>query len=107
MSVREAAARLGISPAQVRKRIGDRSLVAVRSDRKWRIPVFQFVGDRLAPGLHIVLRALPADLHPLEVLGWLLGPEPDLEVGGSSVSPLAWIKAAGDPSRAAALARDL
>jgi excisionase family DNA binding protein len=107
LSTREAAALLRIGTREVRRRIRQRTLLALQSGRAWQIPAFQFVGNEPIRGLDAVLQAVPPDLHPVEVVGWLSATEPDLEIAGAPVSPLKWLKAGGDPTRAAAIAHDL
>ncbi len=107
LSVSEAAKRLRVDPSRIRQLLSNGSLYGLKVKGEWRLPRFQFTTRGLVPGVEQVLRALPDDLHPVEVLTWLGSPDPDLEVGERSVSPLEWLRSGGDPERARAVARDL
>jgi hypothetical protein len=54
-----------------------------------------------------VNQAIPQDCHPLAVDGFFHTDQPELEVGGTVLSPLAWLQQGGDPSVVQALAGDL
>ncbi len=47
-------------------------------------------------GLDRVFAALPHDLHPVAVAGFLRTPHPDLTLGGRPVTPLEWLRSGGD-----------
>jgi excisionase family DNA binding protein len=106
-SVGEAAKRLHVDQSRIRQLLANGSLYGVKLRGEWRLPRFQFTARGAVPGIHEVLRALPEDLHPVEVLTWLGNPDPDLEIGDQSVSPLDWLRSGGDPERASEVARDL
>jgi hypothetical protein len=108
LSVDEAAARLGRDPSRIRQRIRDRSLWAIATDGGSRLPRIQFAdAGAEIPGMGPVLKALPASLHPVSIVGWLTRPKPDLEIGGMAVSPRDWLLAGGGPDEVVALAEDL
>ena len=108
LSVAEAADRLGVTGSRVRQMLGQHLLYGVRPrGRAWVLPSWQFAGDRLLPGVEVVNQALPRDCHPLAVDGFLRTDQPELEVGGTTLSPLAWLRQGGDPSVVQALAGDL
>jgi excisionase family DNA binding protein len=107
LSVAEAAKRLRVDQSRIRQLLSNGSLYGLKVKGEWRLPRFQFTTRGLVPGVEQVLRALPDDLHPVEVLTWLGSPDPDLEVGERSLSPLEWLRSGGDPERASAVARDL
>lgn len=107
IAVSETARRMGVNQSRVRQMLGGRSLFGIKGERGWQVPLFQFAGDRPIPGVSAVLRAMPEDLHPVEVWAWLSSPEPDLEVRGRAVSPLAWLRSGGSPEPVARLATDL
>ncbi len=88
-----AAKRLGVTDARIRQRIDERSLLALRRGRSWRLPRFQFVGEGEVPGWSIVCRRLPAAASPVAIERWLLLPHPDLVVGASEerMAPLKWL----------------
>lgn len=102
----EAAARLKVEGARVRQRLADRSLYGLKSEAgEWRLPAFQFdAAGQPIPHLGVVLQALPADLHPLEVESWLTSADPDLELEGVQLTPLQWLCAGGEVSQVVELA---
>jgi hypothetical protein len=106
-TVREVATRIGLTEGRIRqmRRAGD--LFAVREREIWRLPWFQFDGDRPVRGLERVIRELPTDIHPVAVLRLLTLPNPDLELDGRAVSPLTWLRSGADPAPIAELAADL
>ncbi|BEP14381.1 hypothetical protein acdb102_26920 [Acidothermaceae bacterium B102] len=111
LSVPEAAARLGVDGSRVRHRIAAGELWALHgSGRRRLLPVLQFSADGgVVPGLSDVLRALPDDLHPLEVAGFLTGRRTDLRLRGRDQSPVDWLVRGGgvaDVVAAAAGVRD-
>jgi hypothetical protein len=73
----------------------------------WRLPLFQFTGTGVLPGLDQVVPALPEGLHPLAVANWFTGANVDLDTGSGPVSPLDWLTAGGDPAPVARLASAL
>lgn len=97
LSGRELAERWGIDPSRVRHRARDGSLYAVRAVRALRFPSWQFDGDvRPLPALPRILAALPADLHPLEVEGWMTTANGNLIVDGRATTPRDWLIGGGD-----------
>ncbi len=107
-SVAELAAALGVDASRVRHRAGDGALYAVKVGRSNRFPVWQLdAADRPIVGLREVLSALPDDLHPLEVEGFMLTPQPELRVGRHDLSPRDWLVGGGRPSVVAGLADSL
>ena len=103
----EAAKRLGVSPSRVRQMLAERSLLAVKDGGEWHVLELQFQQRRLVPNIGAVARAMPAGLALVGIANWLTTPEPDLEIGDTSVSPLEWLSAGGDPGLVAALAAEL
>ncbi len=105
--VAEVAERLGVTRARIRQRAVERTLLAIREDDEWRFPRGQF--DDAAPirGLPAVSLALPADLHPVAVWGFLTEPSTDLPVDDRPASPLDWLRSGGSPEPVAAIAREL
>lgn len=111
LSVLEAAARLGVDGSRVRHRIAAGELWALHGPGRRRLlPALQFAADGgVVPGLAEVLRALPDDLHPLEVSGFLTGRRTDLRLRGRDQSPVDWLVRGGgvaDVVAAAAGVRD-
>ena len=106
-TVREVAVRIARTEGRVRQMLRARELFAVREGDAWRVPWFQFDGDRPVRGIDRVIRELPADIHPVAVFRLLTSPNPDLELGGRPVSPLAWLRSGADPLPIVELAADL
>ncbi len=109
LTVQQAAQKLGVDGSRIRQRLLARSLYGIRLRDGWRIPSFQFDGDRLLPGLGDVIGKLPSGLHPLAVANWFLTPNPDLTMGDdeTSLSPRDWLRAGMDAGQVADLASDL
>lgn len=105
LSPEEAANLLGVNASRVRQRLGERRLFGVKDGRAWRLPMFQFVEDRLVPGIDVALASLPQDLHPVAVHRWFRSPHPDLEPEtGVPLTPLEWLIQGLEPARIAELA---
>lgn len=106
LPVAEVAGAMGVSRARVQQLVSDHAVWAIRDDLdRWRLPRQQFGADgRPLPGFAEVARALPQHAHPLEVLGFLTTPQPELRLRGDELTPLQWLAAGGDPAQAAALA---
>lgn len=107
LTTREAARRLGVSDARVRQRLQERTLLAVREGRAWKLPPFQFTAAGEVPGWAPVCAALPRNASPVAVERWLSLPHPDLVVGESPVPPREWLLAGRPPEAVAALAGEL
>ena len=105
--VAEIARDLGIDPSRVRHRVAEGALFAIRIGRRVYLPDWQFDHGAPLPSLRGILSALPGDLHPLEVAGFMTGPQPELEIRGRAVSPRTWLAAGGDPRPVIELARGL
>ena len=105
LTVREAAAVLGLSDRQIRYRFARRRLLGVRTATGWRLPRFQFRGSAVLRGLEQVLAAFPEDVHPLAVQRFLHTPHMDLSHDGKRVSPATWLEAGGERDVVAALIR--
>jgi hypothetical protein len=97
LTVPAAAARLGVDSSRVRHRIKDGELWALPATAGRRLlPAVQFAPTGgLVPGLPETLAALPADLHPLEVAGFLTGRRPELRLRGRELSPVDWLSRGG------------
>jgi hypothetical protein len=101
---------LGVKSSRVRQRIADRSLYAIAVGKERRFPQVQFHEGDLVPGVGKVLKALPEDLHPVEVESWLMSPNPDLLAGGEegeALSPREWLISGGSASVLVSMAREL
>lgn len=101
LTTREVAARIGVSPSTVTRRIERRELLAVRDSRgRLLLPAWQFTRAAALPGWHEVAPALAGiDLRTVEAF---LEAEQD-ELDG--LSALAWLSAGRDPQPVAALAQ--
>lgn len=101
----EVAIGLGVSASRVRQKRLAGELWAIPDGQTWVFPVLQFeTGDdggptRLVRGLDRVFKALPADLHPVAVAGFLRTPQPDLH-HGRAMTPLEWLRDGGDVEQA-------
>lgn len=108
----EVATGLGISDSRVRQKRAARELWAIPDGQSWLFPVSQFDTDpntggplRQVRGLAQVFQALPPDLHPVAVDGFLHTPQPDLDHGRGAQSPLDWLRDGGDVALAVAAAQ--
>lgn len=110
-TVDEAAARLGVDVNWIRDRLTADSpaLYGVRLESGWRLPQFQFDGDRLLPGLEQVLAVLDPELHPVAVQRWFTTPDPDLVAGteSSPFSPRDWLRSGLPVAEVVRIARHL
>lgn len=106
-SVKQIAARMRVSDAAIRQRLGKRQLYGVKVMHEWRIPAFQFDGDRVVDHFEEVAPALPPDLHPVEAFLWFTTPTADLQIRGRDVSPRQWLRSGGKPEPVIDLARNL
>lgn len=101
-TVDEVAAALGVNESRIRQRRLDHSLWAIDVDNQWLFPVMQFEENNRGPGrrqirgLDQVFKALPHDLHPVAVAGFLTTPQPNLLLEGNPTSPVIWLRSGGD-----------
>ena len=109
LSPAQAAARLGgITQARVRQMIREGALYAVQVDGRWKIPLFQFDRDGLAPNIGAVNAVVPRTLDAVSVLRWYTTPDAGLETpDGRTLSPLAWLRGGMDPAPVVEMAHDL
>ncbi|MUL78962.1 hypothetical protein [Mycolicibacterium sp. CBMA 226] len=101
---------LDLSAPQVQRMRVAGELWAILDQQVWLFPVIQFdidsvTGDpvRQVRGLAEVLKALPADLHPVAIEGFLRTPQPDLYCGRAQ-TPLDWLREGGDIDAVVAIA---
>lgn len=99
-SAKEVADLLGVNESRVRQRRLARTLWAIETGDGWVFPALQFqdvVGKRRQiRHLDRVLPALPADLHPVAVAGFLTTAQSNLRVSDRAVSPVEWLAGGGD-----------
>src|SRR5258708_33708776 len=109
LSAAEAAKLLRVDVSRVRQRLREGSLFGIEYEGSWRLPRFQFERRLVVPGLTRVLKSLPADLFPLDVVDWFLLPEPDLELArdAAPLSPREWLLCGRPIEAVVSLARDL
>lgn len=109
LDVNAAAHLLGVDPTRIRQRLRERSLYGIRRDsRTWLLPRFQFDGEQEIPHLGEVLRALPDDLHPRSVEGFLSVPKPELvDDRDEPTTPREWLRTGGPAGPVVALASAL
>ncbi len=109
LSAAEAAKLLRVDVSRVRQRLRERSLFGLEYEGSWRLPRFQFERRLVIPGLAKVLKALPSDLFPLDVVDWFLLPDPELQSDNdaSPLSPREWLLSGRMIETVAKLARDL
>jgi hypothetical protein len=96
ISVPQAAELLHVDASRVRHRLGDRALYGFKIGSSIRLPLWQFEGGAPIPGLRSVLAALPSDLHPLEVAGFMTTADADLAIAEEPTSPRDWLIHGGD-----------
>src|SRR6202012_2204369 len=93
LSAAQVAKLLGVDVSRIRQRLRDRSLFGIENEGNWRLPRFQFERRRVIPGLSQVLKALPEDLFPLDMVDWFVLPDTDLQLDSDAapVSPREWL----------------
>jgi hypothetical protein len=108
-SAAEAAKLLHVDVSRVRQRLRERSLFGIEHEGSWRLPRFQFERRLVIPGLAQILKALPPDLFPLDVVDWFLLPDSDLQLDSDTapLSPREWLLSGRPLDAVVALARDL
>jgi hypothetical protein len=108
-STAAAAKLLNVDVSRVRQRLRDRSLFGIEYEGSWRVPRFQLERRHTLPGLAQVLRALPEDLFPLDVVDWFVLPDSDLlpGEGAEPLSPRDWLLSGRPVDAVVTLARDL
>lgn len=107
----DVATGLGVSASRVRQKRLARELWAIPDGQTWVFPVLQFeTGDDGGPtrqvrGLDQVFKALPVDLHPVAVAGFLRTPQPSL-FQGRPMTPVEWLRDGGAVDQAVTAAVD-
>ena len=108
LTVPEAARRLGVDDSRIRQRLAARTLYGIKLRDGWRLPLWQFDGNGLLPGVARVISRLDTELHPLTVQDWMLTPTPDFaDDHHDAMSPRDWLRTGHDPEEVAALAAEL
>lgn len=108
-SAAEAAKLLHVDVSRVRQRLRERSLFGIEHEGSWRLPRFQFERRLVIPGLAQILKALPPDLFPLDVVDWFLLPDSDLQLDSdtAALSPRDWLLSGRPIDAVVTLAGDL
>jgi hypothetical protein len=109
LSAAEAAKLLHVDVSRVRQRLRERSLFGIEHEGSWRLPRFQFERRLVIPGLAQTLKALPADLFPLDVVDWFALPDSDLQLDSDTapMSPREWLLSGRPVETVVKLASDL
>jgi hypothetical protein len=105
----EAAKLLHVDVSRVRQRLRERSLFGIEHEGSWRLPRFQFERRLVIPGFAQILKALPPDLFPLDVVDWFLLPDSDLQLDSDTtpLSPREWLLSGRPIDAVVTLASDL
>jgi hypothetical protein len=109
LSAAEAAKLLHVDVSRVRQRLRERSLFGIEHEGSWRLPRFQFERRLVIPGLARILKALPPDLFPLDVVDWFALPDSDLQLDSDAapMSPREWLLSGRPVETVVKLASDL
>jgi hypothetical protein len=106
--VAAAARLLRVNTSRIRQRLIARELYGIKEGKKWLLPRFQFLGNRLVPGIERVIPHIRPEQHPLGTVNWFHIPNPDLAIGEDEVptTPLDWLASGRDPTAVAELVGD-
>lgn len=109
LSAAEAAKLLRVDVSRVRQRLRERSLFGIEYEGSWRLPRLQFERRLVIPGLAQVLKSLPPDLFPLDIVDWFVLTDPDLQLDSDAapLSPRKWLLSGRPIETVVTLARDL
>jgi excisionase family DNA binding protein len=108
LTVREAAALLGVSEGRVRQKVSSGRFYSVRVRGERRLPRFQFSEGGEVPGMGEVTRSVAGGVHPLQ--NFFMSPNPDLYLDAEEevpVSPRDWLLSGGTPEAVIPMAREL
>lgn len=97
----ETAAHLCVLPSTLRKRIQARRLLGFWSeaDKCWKLPEIQFHRGWPLDGLEQLLKAMPVQILPAEIYGFLTTPRLDLKGEDSrALTPIEWLREGRDRS---------
>ncbi len=104
----QAAALIGVHVGRVRKMLtNEASLYGFKVHGRWQIPIFQFTETGLIPNIDKVNASLDRALHPVAVYRWFTNSDPELDIEGVVLSPLAWLKAGCGAETVCRIAADL
>jgi hypothetical protein len=103
VSIKEAAAILGVDRSRVSRRITGKTLWAFDLQGSRRIPRWQLLGEELLPGLEVIVPAIPRDTTPAVLDAFMHTPQPDFD----DRTPIEHLAAGGDPTLVAGFIADL
>jgi hypothetical protein len=103
VSIKEAAAMLGVDRSRVSRRITGKALWAFDLQGSRRIPRWQFLGNELLPGLEVIVPAIPRGTTPAVLDVFMHTPQPDFD----DRTPIEHLAAGGDPALVAGFIADL
>jgi hypothetical protein len=103
VSIKEAAAILGVDRSRVSRRITGKALWAFDLQGSRRIPRWQLLGEELLPGLEVIVPAIPRDTTPAVMDVFMHTGQPDFD----DRTPIEHLAAGGDPSLVAGFIADL
>lgn len=104
VGIAEAALLLDVDRSRVSQRLSAGNLWSFRLGRSRRLPRWQFTPDgRSLPGLGVLVAAIPTELSPESVAGFMDTPQPELE----GRTPAAHLAGGGDPGPVAELVASL
>lgn len=108
-STQQAAVVLELDPSNIRRGVQDGRYLAVRVAGRLRLPAWQFIDattthragshDAAAgastvplPNLRALVSAIPGDVHPQAIAGFMQTPQPELD----DMTPIEWVTGGGD-----------
>jgi hypothetical protein len=103
VSIKEAAAILGVDRSRVSRRITGKALWAFDLQGSRRIPRWQFLGEELLPGLDVIVPAIPRGTTPAVLEVFMHTPQSDFD----DRTPIELLAAGGDPALVAGFIADL
>jgi len=106
LSTAEVADKLGIDDSRVRHRNAKGNLYSFLAGNRRRYPKWQFTNSDavpVVPGLATVTAAIPEDMHPTTVSGFMTTPQEDLLLGHEPVSPIEWLVRGGEATSVATI----
>lgn len=103
VSIKDAAAILGVDRSRVSRRISGNALWAFNLQGSRRIPRWQFLGEELLPGLDVIVPAIPRGATPAVLEVFMHTAQPDFD----DRTPIEHLAAGGDPVLVAGFIADL
>jgi hypothetical protein len=103
VSIKEAAAILGVDRSRVSRRISGKALWTFDLQGTRRIPRWQFLGDELLPGLDVIVPAIPRGTTPAVLEVFMHTPQPDFD----DRTPIEHLAAGGDAALVMGFVADL